>query len=588
MKWFVNMRIAGKLILAFAVVSALTAAVGAIGIVNLGEMNDLAETMYEQELLGLDTIQHANNQLLYLGRAEKNVMLASTEDDRRFYVEQHEAFAERLQQTIGTARQYFPTDEGQQLMDEIDRDTRAWLDTSREVVRLAQQEELSEARESAELSMTEGRDQADAADDMMERAVALKEQMAEDAAEITSETYAASSAAMVVIVIAAVAIGMVLGVSIARMISRPLKRGVAFADALARGDLTKTLEARQQDEAGMLAAALNATVEKLRSIVADIKNGAESVAAGSEQMSTTAEQLSQGATEQASSAEEVSSSMEQMQSSIRQNDDNSTATAKIAAESARNAERGGEAVAETVQAMREIAEKISIIEEIARNTNLLALNAAIEAARAGEQGKGFAVVASEVRKLAERSQVAAGEISELSVKSVGIAEEAGEMLKSLVPGIRKTSELVQEISAASAEQSSGADQISTAMTQLDQVIQQNASSSEEMASMSEELTGQAEQLQASAAFFKVNGHDGEISPAGQRLLTGGVGSVGGVGGGGSRSAGTARRTQQLGHGRSRGNGNGNAYHGVSLDLGTPREHTGFVSSDAEDAEFVEY
>jgi methyl-accepting chemotaxis protein len=194
--------------------------------------------------------------------------------------------------------------------------------------------------------------------------------------------------------------------------------------------------------------------------------------------------------------------MEQMTSNIRQNADNAQQTEKIALKSATDARDGGKAVSETVAAMKEIAGKISIIEEIARQTNLLALNAAIEAARAGEHGKGFAVVASEVRKLAERSQAAAGEISHLSTTSVEVAERAGEMLTKLVPDIQRTAELVQEISGASNEQNSGAEQINKAIQQLDQVIQQNASASEEMASTAEELSSQAEHLQESIAFFK--------------------------------------------------------------------------------------
>jgi methyl-accepting chemotaxis protein len=254
---------------------------------------------------------------------------------------------------------------------------------------------------------------------------------------------------------------------------------------------------------------LKKTVDKLTQVVTEVRSASDNVTGGSQELSSTAQQLSQGATEQAASVEETSASMEEMGSNIQQNADNSQQTEKISLKASQDAQESGEAVLTAVTAMKEIASKISIIEEIARQTNLLALNAAIEAARAGEHGKGFAVVAAEVRKLAERSQSAAGEISELSSTSVDVAEKAGEMLTKLVPDIQKTSELVQEISASSTEQNSGAEQISKAIQQLDTVIQQNASATEEMAATSEELSSQAQMLQDSIGFFKINGSAGQ-------------------------------------------------------------------------------
>ncbi|NKN39859.1 methyl-accepting chemotaxis protein, partial [Agrobacterium sp. a22-2] len=239
-------------------------------------------------------------------------------------------------------------------------------------------------------------------------------------------------------------------------------------------------------------------------VVADALAAADNVSSGSQELSASSEQLSQGATEQASSAEEASASMEQMAANIKQNADNAAQTEKIARQSSKDAEASGEAVGRAVGAMRTIAEKISIVQEIARQTDLLALNAAVEAARAGEHGKGFAVVASEVRKLAERSQAAAAEISALSGTTVTVATEAGEMLNRLVPDIRKTAELVSEISAACREQDIGASQINEAIQQLDKVTQQNAGASEEMSATSEELAAQAEELQTSIAFFRVD------------------------------------------------------------------------------------
>ena len=327
---------------------------------------------------------------------------------------------------------------------------------------------------------------------------------------------------------------------ISRSITRPLKKAVEIADRMAVGDISMDITPEGRDEVGTLLrsmrkmsgatqvvtrlakdvaeghldiairkrsdtdelmAALALMTDRLKDVVQGVKAASMHISSGSRTMNDSAQILSSGAAQQAAAAEEAASSIEEMTANIRQNADNSLQTEKIAIKAAEDAQQGGRAVEQTVLAMKAIAEKITIIEEIARQTNLLALNAAIEAARAGEHGKGFAVVAAEVRKLAERSQLAAGEINDLSTSSVAVAEQAGQYLNDIVPDIQKTADLVQEISAASKEQDAGADQIGRSIQQLDAVIQQNASAAEEFASTAEQLTGQAAELEKMIDFF---------------------------------------------------------------------------------------
>ena len=329
-----------------------------------------------------------------------------------------------------------------------------------------------------------------------------------DQDELGPRIQAANNRTLIVIAVlglAALAIGILTALVIIRTTLRQLGRDPAEIAAVAEAIAQGNLGLRFDDNAVGVYANMKDMAGQLLRVVSDVRGGSGNVASGSTQLSASAETMSQGATEQAASIEEISSSMEQMGSNIQQNAQNAASTETIAAKAAKDAEVSGKAVTEAVVAMKDIAEKISIIEEIARQTNLLALNAAIEAARAGEHGKGFAVVAAEVRKLAERSGTAAGEISELSATTMQEAEKAGDMLGELVPNIRRTAELVQEISASCSEQNAGAEQVNQAIGQLDAVIQQNASAAEEMASTSEELASQATQLDHTISFFRMDG-----------------------------------------------------------------------------------
>lgn len=327
----------------------------------------------------------------------------------------------------------------------------------------------------------------------------------------TTATLRALIAILVAILIAAIAISVLVSVLIARSIVVPIEGIASTLDLLARGELYKiredTKDARRifarKDELGDTSRSLRTVVESLGMVVGNIHAAAKDFTEGSAGLSNASQELSQGAAEQASSIEELSSSIEELASTVQQNADNTRQADALSAEVAADAEKSGGDVRETVRHMSEIAEKVMIIEEIARQTNLLALNAAIEAARAGEAGKGFAVVATEVRKLAERSAQAAGVITELSAKSVEAGALTVERLEKLVPSIRKTADLIQEINASTKEQSSGAGQISAGVSQLDSVVQQNAASSEELAATAEKLAGQASELERTIGFFKI-------------------------------------------------------------------------------------
>jgi methyl-accepting chemotaxis protein len=446
-------------------------------------------------------------------------------------------------------------------------------------------------------------------DDSIPKLIEMKSNLAKERAESNKAAADSTIRTSITIAVAGIVLAIIIGFFLSQVISKPINQLAAAAEKIAVGDMSAQIEANSRDEIGLLLqsfkkmtgamnqvtdvatqiAAGNLTVHieersaqdrlmqamskmvtSLTEIVTNIQGVANQVVSGSEELSASAEELSQGATEQSSSVEEVSSSMEEMASNIKQNSDNSQQTEKIAVKAAEDGKEGGAAVSETVNAMKEIASKISIIEEIARQTNLLALNAAIEAARAGEHGKGFAVVASEVRKLAERSQEAAGEINELAANSVRVAEKAGSMLTKIVPDIRKTADLVQEINAASNEQSSGAEQINRAIQQLDQVIQQNASAAEEMASTSEELLGQAEQLITTVSFFKTDTGAAITAP----------GTVSAARNGKARKAGAQPQPKKVQ--QKAAHPSSDKTKGVALDLGKGS------NGDGEDSHFEQY
>ncbi|AUW44326.1 methyl-accepting chemotaxis protein [Rhizobium leguminosarum] len=528
-----------KLAAAFGFVILLLVGSAVYGIISLSSLNDAVGNLISGPAKRLELALEAKTAELNAVRWQKNALL---EMDPEVARKDYQNSAKSLDEMVVFARggQQLATAEGKPTWDRLVELAKRFSEGSNKVASI---QESGDRAAAAALSSGEVRALVMELEDVFETLVTLQQKSMTQADNDTDVLYSSTKNMLIGIAIGASVIAFAAALWIALGVNSGLRKIMNVASAVAIGDLNQKVEINSNDEikdlvntinvmtgnlrstAGIanqiangdltvspkplsekdtLGIALEQMVERLRGVVSDAAAAAENVSAGSQELSSSSEQVSQGATEQAASAEEASASMEEMAANIKQNADNAAQTEKIARQSAKDAEMSGEAVTRAVQAMRTIAEKIGIVQEIARQTDLLALNAAVEAARAGEHGKGFAVVASEVRKLAERSQSAAAEISSMSGDTVKAAQDAGDMLGRLVPDIRKTAELVSEISAACREQDVGASQINEAIQQLDKVTQQNAGASEQMSATSEELATQAEELQASIAFFKVD------------------------------------------------------------------------------------
>ena len=488
-----------KLGIAFGFVITMLVSVAVLGVSSLGELNSTLQTVVEGPAARLNLAQNMNNAQLQQLRQQKNMLLVTDAKAIETATTIRDGYRKEFDQNF-QAVLLLATEQGKVLWNKLsalETEYRKQDDQIRTLV-LA-----GDTQTALKISLNENRATVNEIDKLLTEVVELETSRLKDAKVQAGADYAQTRLILLGVAGAALLIAVIAAVWIAMSINSGLRNAVNAVQNVADGDLTKLANVTTRDEIGDLLGYVNTMIERLRSVVGDALSASDNVSSGSQELSASSEQLSQGATEQASAAEQASASMEEMAANIKQNADNAAQTEKIARQSSRDAEASGQAVNKAVGAMRTIAEKISIVQEIARQTDLLALNAAVEAARAGEHGKGFAVVASEVRKLAERSQAAAAEISALSGDTVQVATEAGEMLNRLVPDIQKTAELVSEISAACREQDIGASQINDAIQQLDKVTQQNAGASEEMSATSEELAAQAEELQASIAFFRV-------------------------------------------------------------------------------------
>ncbi len=495
-----RLTIKTKLVTAFTFIIFMLIGTAAYGIFSLGSLNDTIGNLLAGPAARLDLAQQINIAQLEAIRQQKNLLTARNADDASGAIEKgakaRKDFADAFAAVTKLA-----TEEGKARWERVAQLSATFNQADDQIRDFIKAGNMDGANN---ISVTTARQAANDIDATLDEILALEKQRMQDADDSAEQQYGTTRTMMIAVAAVALLIAVLTAFWIANTISKGLNRANTVVREVAEGDLTKMAEITTHDEIGELLGNVNVMIERLRGVVADALSAADNVSSGSQELSASSEQVSQGATEQAASAEEASASMEQMAANIKQNADNAAQTEKIARQSAKDAEASGDAVNRAVDAMRTIAEKIGIVQEIARQTDLLALNAAVEAARAGEHGKGFAVVASEVRKLAERSQSAAAEISSMSSDTVKAARDAGEMLGRLVPDIRKTAELVSEISAACREQDIGASQINEAIQQLDKVTQQNAGASEEMSATSEELAAQAEELQASIAFFKVD------------------------------------------------------------------------------------
>jgi len=514
MTWFKNLKTMAKLMLGFGTMAVLMGVVGYQGVTGMGNIDERLATLYQRDMRGLNAIQDVATTVAMIGREARGALIYTDMASMQKEKDKVDALFLRLDAATATIEQTFVTERGKALTAELKQALPEYRSICSETIRVSMTNDKKAALEVMLGAVSVG----DRINNVIKEAEDRKQEHGREAFEESAQTYQKTRTMMVVMIIGAMALALGLGYFIAQVIAKPLNQTVEVLDAVAGGDLTRTLDVHTTDEVGRMAKALNAAVGGMRGALTEVRGAADNLAAASSQLASGSEQLSSGAQEQASGLEETSSSLEEMSSSVKQNADSARQANQLASAARDTAEKGGQVVSSAVSAMgdintssKKIADIITAIDEIAFQTNLLALNAAVEAARAGEQGRGFAVVATEVRSLAQRSATAAKEIKALIQDSVRKVEagsqmvnQSGDVLLEIVSSVKRVSDIVGEIAAASREQSSGVEQVAKAMSQMDQVTQQNAAQTEELSSTAQELSSNADHLQGLVARFRLD------------------------------------------------------------------------------------